>query len=187
MTAEEILKIVGTGVVAAALTVGLTWLKETTLARRVRIYSAIQVAVTLEGFALACSKELASNDLANQVPPDEGISAPSFPNFPPYPSDVDWKSLPPLLMADAIAMPNDVEGKRHNLSFMYDATGDEEDLILVSTQRIAESALHALELASQLRAGIEASVHLAHERLYLEGLRDGSKKRFAARAGRRIG
>jgi hypothetical protein len=60
MSTEEILKVVGTGVVAAVLTVGGTWLKEFLLARRVAAYSAVQVAVALERFALACSKELAA-------------------------------------------------------------------------------------------------------------------------------
>lgn len=188
MNGEEILKVVGTGVVAAVLTVGLTWLKETRSARRVRIYSAMQVAVALERFALACSKELATNDLTNQqLPPgEEEPIPPSFPDFPPYPSDVDWKSLPPGLMAEAIAMANDIENKRQNLSFLWDATGDADDLELISTQRIAETAIFAIDLAAKLRAGVQTTFNLNHERLYLEAMRDGSKRRLKAQAGQGI-
>jgi hypothetical protein len=119
-----------------------------------------------------------------QKPHNVEDEAPTFPPAPVYPSDVDWKSLPSRLMAEAIAMPNDVESKRHNLSFLYDATGDIDDLVLASTERIAETALDALDLGEQLRERIDATIDLRSERTYLEMMRDGAKRRFAARAGR---
>lgn len=189
MNSEEILKVVGTGVVAAALTVGLTWLKETLSARRTRIYSAIQVAVALERFALACSSELAANNLTNQqLPPgEEETIPPSFPDFPSYPPDVDWKSLPPDLMAEAIAMANDVENKRQNLTFLWNATGDADDYSLISIQRIAETAIFSIDLAKKLRSGVRTTFNLERERMYLEGVRHSSEKRFKDRGGADFG
>ena len=174
----ELAKIIFTGVLAAALTVALTWIKEILATRKVRIYSSMQAAVTLESFALSCSEVLSDYSLraAQGGNQDEGaVSIPSFPPFPPFPSDIDWKSISSRLMAEALTMKNDVElSAAKSISFL-ESVADDEETALFAVEKIAEKGLTALDIAERLRTGLPPLPNVRYEREALKKSRNEAR------------
>lgn len=175
----ELAKIVFTGALAAALTVGLTWIKEIWAAKKVRIYSSMRVAVTLESFALGCSETLSEYSLREAQGPtgDKGaVSIPSLPPFPPFPGDIDWKSISSRLMAEALTMKNDVElSAAKSISFL-EAVADDEEIALFAVEKIAEKGLAALDIAERLRTGLPPLPRVQYERQALKDSRNEARR-----------
>jgi hypothetical protein len=149
----ELLKIGGTGVVAATLTVGLNWLvarrtEHAKLERDAR-YLAIRVSVVLERFALDCAEFAGDNDLHRRSDGAAGQHRASVPSIAAYPTDADWKALPQDLLAECLSLPTEIEQTSRGIDFVSDVAPD--DAPAACDEACAALGLRALDLAKRLR------------------------------------
>lgn len=78
----------------------------------------------------------------------------SPPTFEPLELEVDWKVLPPALMADILQLPFRVEQLEQNLDgiWQFDMAPDYSDFFWARQERYAELGLEVSGLAQRLRA-----------------------------------
>lgn len=78
----------------------------------------------------------------------------SSPKIEPLELDVDWKVLPPSLMADILCLPFRVEQLENNLEgiWQFDMGPEYTDFFSARQERYAELGLEVSELAERLRA-----------------------------------
>jgi hypothetical protein len=184
VTADDLVKIFGTGAVAAILTVGASWLRESLASKKLATYSALRAAVTLETFALGCSALLAGDNIARVMKGKKDLDPGelAFPPFPTFPDDIDWKLLDPELTAETLTLKNDVEISAAQFIRMTKQVLDDDNAHLSTIKKMAESALSALKLAERLRKGLPPLPNVNWEKLVLHEHLESVAKEHIRRA-----
>jgi hypothetical protein len=121
-------------------------------------YLAALAAAHLDRFANRCMP-VACDDGTKEGRPAGGDgqyhqTTASPPTFEPLELQVDWKVLPPALMADILQLPFRVEQLEHNLAgiWQFDMAPDYVDFFWSRQERYAELGLEVSSLAKRLRA-----------------------------------
>jgi hypothetical protein len=121
-------------------------------------YLAALVVAHLDRFADGCLP-VACDDGTTEGRPagDDGQTHQTIvspPTFEPLELEVDWKVLPPALMADILQLPFRVEQLEHNLEgiWQFDAAPDYSDFFWARQERYAELGLEVSGLAQRLRS-----------------------------------
>jgi hypothetical protein len=100
------------GVVAAMVTVGLTYLKELRLLKASHLrdarYLAARVAIIFERFSVDCSQAITGNELHRQSGGSAGARKLTMPKISELPADADWKVIEPRLLEKALSFPTEI-------------------------------------------------------------------------------
>lgn len=125
--------------------------------QREAYYLAALVAAHLDRFANGCLP-VAYDDGTQEGLPAGGNgeyhrSTVSPPEFEPLELDVDWKVLPPTLMAEILQLPFRVEQLEHNLTGIWEFDDGPEyvEFFWARQERYAELGIEVSELAQRLR------------------------------------
>jgi len=135
-----------TGIITTVLTAGLGWLTAVLRSKSSGSHLALQIAVSLDGFFMACGERYARLE-TESLNAGSALAIPEAPIFPP---DTEaWRSLKRTLRSRAMGFANEVESGKQYVAFMDDAAPDPSgsDLRL----QIAYFAVGAYELAYDLR------------------------------------
>lgn len=126
------------------------------LQREAHYLSALAVA-HLDRFANSCLPVAYDDGTSEGLPAGgEGLYyevTVSSPKIEPLELDVDWKVLPPSLMADILRLPFQVEQLENNLEgiLQFDMGPEYSEFFLARQERYAELGLEVSELAKRLR------------------------------------
>lgn len=144
-----------TGLISAAFTQGLTWVREwrtaSTKSKANASYLALRLAVILEGYAYSCSEFISDNGAAPHLPDNEFPEwDTSLPELPHYPDDADgWRAMDRNLAGRVLGFPNKVRSSRGIIRLTIEHTP--EDLGETLDEQAAERGLEAWQLAEELR------------------------------------
>lgn len=162
MEPSNILQIIGTGVVSAALSGWLSHFltekrdakKERNTQERDGRYLAIRIAVALEQFTFECAERVAENE--NDDSPDSPMYRrhTAFPKIAEFPTDADWKALPPKLLNDCLSFRSSISFSERNISFIFDVS-DAEDAASEFSIHARKHGIRAWELAAELRRAFQ--------------------------------
>lgn len=140
----------GSSVIAAALTHGVTAVKDGISTKKTADYSALYLAMTLEAYARECSNMLSESEMALASDDNAGKRHAYLPEFPAVPTTVDWKSLGIEITAMALALPVLIATTNVSIGTTWDLT--EEDLALTELHEAgAEIGLQCFALARDVR------------------------------------
>ena len=141
----------------ALLSVAKEWWFQSKKSKKEAEFLSIQVACCLERYAAACADVVADDGLCEGRPNEHGYHEIQVvaPKFQPESFDVEWKSLPAILMYEILNFPYQADLAEREVSgaFEYAATppafveGFEERQL-----QYAKLGLSALHLAEKLRA-----------------------------------
>lgn len=142
-----------TGVVTAIVNQAVGWVrdwrKELTSSQRDARYLALRVAVVLESFAIACAKIISDNNTYTGGEECFGTIHDKLPPPPEYPSDVDWKSLPPELSARALSFMNEIPLSTYDIDFMYEI--EEDQVSSTCSKHAGKCGYRAWQIAVSMR------------------------------------
>ncbi|MCJ2164885.1 MULTISPECIES: hypothetical protein [unclassified Pseudodesulfovibrio] len=107
----SIITVVGsTGVLSALCThlFGMfrDWLEDRTKRARRASYAALRLAVQLETYAIECARRIEEVKTSLASNGYYGKLHGRLPKIPPYPDEIDWKSLEPSLVDEVLSFPN---------------------------------------------------------------------------------
>lgn len=148
----EIIKIgLGGGLVVAVFNHGVTWWKEKGNNKRMRIYSAIRMAVELEGFAVQClnvCKEIEDYIILGT----RGKLHGEIPKLGVYPDDIEWRLIESSLCARILQFKNEIELSQIRIKdpFMEAEEDSGQGLTVVSAET-AKCGMRAWSLAKEVR------------------------------------
>lgn len=150
----ELLKLFGSGVVAASAAQILVWWREArndraVLGRDAR-YLAIRLAVILEEFAFACASLLDDSKTARRSGGYLGQRSTRLPELKPYPTDADWKTLKPSLLDRALTFINEVHVAAEELN-SWPRVAESDDVSDHCEKYAGLLGLRALETARDFR------------------------------------
>jgi hypothetical protein len=150
----EIAKVLGTGVVAAALTHGVSWWRDSRKEKASNLrdarYLALRLAVILERFAIDCSEVVGLVDTYAASKGSAGSQTTKLPEIGEFPSDSDWKTIDPKLAARALEFVNELLMAQQKLNFSWHVS-DEDQITEECADDAALLGLRAWDLAHQLR------------------------------------
>lgn len=144
-------------VIGALLTIAKEWWFSLRKTKKEAEFLAIQVGCGFERYAAVCADVVADDGLCEGRPNDHGyheIQVKS-PKFEPESFDVEWKSLPAILMYEVLNFPYQAElaGREVSGAFEYAATPpDFSEGFEERKFQYAKLGLMALDLAERLRA-----------------------------------
>lgn len=119
--------IFGAGVGTALVQVAAAVWRERGERRRGAAYVALQVAVSLEEFADACSLRFSDIDLYKSSQGAAGGSWSAMPPPPAYPEDSDgWRALSITLSERALTFPGRVRRASEHISFVSEIAAPED-------------------------------------------------------------
>jgi hypothetical protein len=150
----DILKVaLSTGIVAALINQGITWLrdwrKESSTIQRNATYLALRVAVILEQFAIMCADVIGDNVLYRDSDGHAGKSHGSLPPLGEYPTDADWKSVDPAFSARALALRNEIFLSDGAIAFVWEV--DHDTVQGACNEHAGKCGYRAWQLAVDLR------------------------------------
>lgn len=147
-------------VLGALLTVAKEWWFHDRTIRKDAEYLCIQVACELERYATRCADVVSDDGLYHGQPNEHGCHEiqVTTPTFDPKLFDVEWKSLPAVLMYDVLDFPYKgyVANQSVSAAFEYSATPpDYGDGFEERQLQYASLGITAFELAGKLRAHVK--------------------------------
>lgn len=142
------------GLISAAFTQGITWLREwrttSVKSKASASYLALRLAVTLEGYAYACASLIAKN---NSAPPREDGHPDliiTVPELPGYPDDADgWRAMDVKLAGRCLDLRNRIGGSQGLIFSVLDV--DEDAVWDTVAEQVSERGLEAWSIARDLR------------------------------------
>ncbi|MBJ7415438.1 MAG: hypothetical protein JHC88_08300 [Niveispirillum sp.] len=142
-------------ILAATLTQALIWLREFLTAskslRADRVYTSLRIATILESFAVACAEQISASELHHDSSGAAGNKKGTLPEFPQYPSDINWKSLDADIADKALSLPMKINLSNKKTSTLWEVTADHDDVAREVTNQCGKCGYHAWLTASVLR------------------------------------
>lgn len=143
---------VASGVLGAALTQCLVWIREALTSRRSRHYSALRLALMCEHYALDCASDVelrtGHHEEGNSILP-AGMKLPRLPDFP---TDIEFRSLPAALVEPVFSLAAEVRFSESSLSHISQHL-DGEELVDEYLAVVAKRGIQAWELGKTIRKG----------------------------------
>ena len=140
----------GSSVIAAALTQGITAIKDRFSKRETANFSALYLAMSFEGYGRECSNVLSESEMSLASDGNAGKRHGFLPEFPEVPATVDWKSLGIEITSKALALPVLVATTNVSIKTTWDVT--EEDMALTELHEAAAGiGLQSFALAREVR------------------------------------
>jgi len=141
--------------VGAGLTIGKDVWAHFANQKRVARYLAIRVVCILDKYVEKCVEVVLDDGLSYGQRDEQGCLSPQVKTPPPpdFPIDVDWKSIPPSLMYELLALPNEAESANGAIRFSWDIAGppDFDEYFEERALRYSDLGLKAADIASRLR------------------------------------
>lgn len=189
MTPPNLLTALLSGVLAAAFTQGIAWLREWWGETKEGKFSALYLAIALEAYADACSTLIYDSHNWDSSSGNVGREVGQIDSLPDYPA-VNWKALGIEDTVAAMSFRSDVDSARGSLTNLHEY-GDEDDIVEQVRVSAAEIGLAAAMLAKRFRSDKKlpalrespAEEHLRESQdRYLERRRKVEERRAVARA-----
>ncbi|TGU74579.1 hypothetical protein E4633_03700 [Geomonas terrae] len=113
-----------TGVITAIINQAINWVreyyKEKGVNTRCSRYSALRLAVILEGFAISCADDIAEMDMYRHFGGEVGRKSRKLPLLDQFPADIDWRVLDPSLSTKVLSFHNDLALAQQVIGGTYD-------------------------------------------------------------------
>ena len=137
-------------ILGAALTWGKDWWLGRNERSRHAAYLAVRVICILDEFMSGCSDVVSGAG-------NEDLPLPNVhnPTFPPFPDDLDWKTISPALMYQILKFPTEIKAADSRIDFIGDVVASLPDYSEAVEERQYQYALLGLkadDLANRLRA-----------------------------------
>jgi hypothetical protein len=137
------------GISASAITFPLSSYRERKLHHRVDTYLAMQIAITLEAFAIACFDLVSENERAQPTDDDEGPRK-TMPPLARYPGGIDWRTLDAGLANRVLALRNDLAVSASTMYFEWSISSESQSDLC--NEQAAKKGVQAWDLAHELRS-----------------------------------
>lgn len=148
-TGQIVSLVAGSSVVAAGVTVGVTWVRDWVGETRDGKFAALYLAIALERWAETCSTALYDSHNYDSSSGNAGRAVGQLDPLPEYP-DVNWKALGIDDTMAVLAFRTEVDWARSQLDAAHEFD-DSEDIVEQARFHIAAQGLAAARLAVRLR------------------------------------
>jgi len=149
MNSPNLLTALLSGVLAAAFTQGIGWLREWSGETKEGKFAALYLAIALEAYADACSTLIYDSHNWDSSSGNAGRAVGQIDSLPDYP-EVNWKALGIEDTVAAMSFRSDVDFARSYLTAMHEFD-DDDDIVEQTRMSAAEMGLAAAMLAKRFR------------------------------------
>ncbi len=148
----------GTGAVASFI----SWIKDSAVNRfkkkKLTDYTALRLAIILDEFAIKCASLV--DDLDCRIEFSGGYggdTARAIPTLTPFPSDIDWKTMPHEISSRILSLPNEILKNESIINEMRHLSQEEVSEVLA--ERSGYCGFIGWQLANDLRIAYHLPAH----------------------------
>lgn len=146
----SVLVAAASGLIGAALTQGIVWLREVRKGSKARRYWALRIALVFERFALACAHQLEEARLFRQSDGAAGAEYFALPALDALPSDVDWQALDQAIVSMVLNFPLELEESGRGVTF-HNGMLSEDEATKYCDEQTKERGRQAIQIAEAIR------------------------------------
>ena len=144
-----------TGVVAVVATklldLGIDWWKSKRAAKAAATPLATKLAIAHEQFANRCAEQIADNDLYRSSDCSAGTEHRTLPKLEEFPSEGNWETLDPELLARSLSLTNELEFGDRMIAFWEEIDPDPAHVRNACDAQAGVLGYRAWQIAKDLR------------------------------------
>ena len=142
--------VLGSSVLAVAVTQGFTVVRDMFARNKTADYSALYLAMSLESYGRSCSELLSESEMSLASEGNAGRHHGSLIDMPDPPTTVDWRALGIDITAEALALPVLIATTNSTIKSLWDIS-EEESALVELHEAAAEIGLQCFDLARSVR------------------------------------